>query len=272
MAETLKINQTQIQQMMKCPEQHRRRFIENEVIPPGGALIRGTAVHVAAEHNFKQKIESRKDLPASQLVEVAVATVDGRIREEGITLDPDERTMGQQAVRDKIQADAIVATKLYAGQIAPRHQPVMVEEKITFKLEGIEAVEIHGTIDTLNEEHRIVDLKTAKKKPNPSDYEEGPQATMYDLLTLLKTGRPTNGVQFEAMVIKKDPEVVTVLVRKRKEDYAALLEQIREMAKAIRAGVAIGSYGGSGAWWCSPKWCGYWSTCKFVPAHRRNEQ
>lgn len=266
---TMRLNQSQIQQWMKCPEQHRRRWVEGDIIPPGSALVRGTAIHVGAEVNFKQKIDTKKDMPAKDIVEAAVATIGSRIRTEGLWIPPKQEDEGKAKVINGIEKEVIALTNLYAAEVAPHYQPIAVEQEMTFKVDGLEGVEIGGRIDTISDAQEVVDLKSYSKLANEDQMNADPQPTMYALLKLLKTGTPARSVNMEILVLKKEPEHQRIEIVKRKADFVALLEQVKSIAGAIKAGVAPGAYGQMGAWWCSKNQCGYWKTCRFVPEHKR---
>ena len=65
------IHQSMLGMWLRCGVQFERRYIREEVIPPGIAARRGTAVHKAAEINHKQKLSTGKDLPISDLKDAA---------------------------------------------------------------------------------------------------------------------------------------------------------------------------------------------------------
>jgi hypothetical protein len=44
--------------------------------------------------------------------------------------------------------------------------------------------------------------------------------------------------------------------------YMALEHKIRYFESMVRTGLYPPAHPGS--WWCSEKWCGYWSTCPYV--------
>lgn len=266
----LRINQTQLQQFMKCPEQWRRRWVENESIPPSKPLIRGTAVHLAAETNYRQKITTHEDLPARQMVEIAVNHVQERIRNEGIWLDP-TNTDSQAVVVNELEQETKGYADIFATQVAPCHQPVLVEHELEFQLQPTEEkISVYGRIDVLNDKHQVVDIKTKSKRPSASEWEDDPQPTMYSMMTFLATKKMPTGVVFEVLLhTPKLHERTTIEVVKRREDFEALLNLVKAAARAMRSGACVGSYGQMGAWWCAKSQCGYWSTCPFVPKHKQ---
>jgi hypothetical protein len=44
--------------------------------------------------------------------------------------------------------------------------------------------------------------------------------------------------------------------------YSALIHKIQIFLKGLKAGIFLPAE--SGSWACSEKFCGYWSTCKYV--------
>ena len=69
-----------------CPERYRRRYVNQEIVPPGISLIRGTSVHKGAEHNHRQKIKSHIDLKKKEILEIVDAEFDNRKNKEGFML------------------------------------------------------------------------------------------------------------------------------------------------------------------------------------------
>ena len=106
------LSPTQLGMYLRCGEQYRRRYIEKEIVPPGIALIKGGSVHKAAETNFRQKIESREDLPIKDIREAAAANFDGQIA-SGYILDPDERAIGAKKVLGVAKDSTIKLVDIY---------------------------------------------------------------------------------------------------------------------------------------------------------------
>jgi RecB family exonuclease len=117
-----------------------------------GALILGTAVHHALIENFRQKIETKQDL-------------------DWIVV----RTMFHKNLLDQIEVDrppipewddlrdaGFAMVRVYMEQAAPAIEPAAVEEHVEGVIAG---VPVHGYIDVRDVRGRIIDIKTAKKKP-----------------------------------------------------------------------------------------------------------
>lgn len=263
----MKLNQSKIKMFTKCGEQYRRRYVEGEVIPPGIALIRGSAVHRGSEHNFTQKLQSGVDLPASEVEEAAMQTFHDKIRNEGLSLSEEELAKGKDAIVNEGERAVRTLSMMYSDRVAPRYQPIAVEETLEYELPS--GLIMTGILDTVATGHRIVDLKTMGKAPSAGQYDNDPQVTNYWLLHWAKYGVEPTEMLMECLIDTKTPKQETVSQTRRKEDIEAFINQAEAVAGAIQAGTAIPAYGQDGAWWCSKRWCGYWSTCPFVPAHKR---
>lgn len=64
------ISFTQLNMLLRCGEQYRRRYIQKEIIAPSGSMIRGRSCHKSEEVNFRQKIKTNLDLPVEQVKDI----------------------------------------------------------------------------------------------------------------------------------------------------------------------------------------------------------
>jgi hypothetical protein len=88
------ISPSQMDMFFRCGEQYRRRYVLGEIVPPGVALVKGSAVHKAAEVNYRQKVETHVDLALSDLTDAAATDVTHRVAAEGLMLTPEESSVG----------------------------------------------------------------------------------------------------------------------------------------------------------------------------------
>ena len=91
------LSPSSLEMYAKCGEQFRRRYIEGDKIPPGVSMLRGTGVHAGVEANMRQKIDTYRDLPVSDVVDAAVAKFDLELA-GGYSLSPDETSRGATIV------------------------------------------------------------------------------------------------------------------------------------------------------------------------------
>ena len=66
---------SQLGMFQRCGEQWRRRYLDEEVFPPGIAARVGSGVHKAAEINFKSKMQTGEDMPLDAVQDAAAETL-----------------------------------------------------------------------------------------------------------------------------------------------------------------------------------------------------
>lgn len=258
------LSATQLDSYCKCGEAYRRRYMEGEKIPPNVAMLKGTGFHRGAEHNFRQKITSHEDLKASDIVDAAVAAFDFEV-EKGVELAGDDKLRGKTVVVAETKDDLAKVVEVHARDQAPDYQPVFVEEPFTLELPG--SRDLKGVIDLADDLRRVTDLKSAGKSKSQSDADNSVQLTIYAAGHHALTGNPPTEVRLDTIVTTKTKTYRDVKASERGvEDFNALANRI----DAVNAGVDKGVFAPAtpGAWWCGPKWCGYWNTCPFVNSHR----
>ncbi|MBN2131275.1 MAG: PD-(D/E)XK nuclease family protein [Sedimentisphaerales bacterium] len=270
-AEKPHISATQYTMWARCPEQYRRRYICGEVIPPGIALLQGSAFHVGAETNMRQKIESHEDLPAPEIVEAAAAGFEERVA-GGYVLSDEESACGAKLVLGQAKDQLVALMWCHAAEQAPDYQPVAVEHttRILFP---------HATHDMLaitdlrDDRGRVVDFKTAARKPPQADADTSVQLTIYAAAYQIETGQPPSEVRLDVVTKTKTPKRHVLPSHRDRNDYAALLSRINTMLAAIAAlsghGIEPWPAAPVGAWWCCDKFCGFWRTCPHVNSERK---
>lgn len=264
----MRVSFSQVSMFQRCPEQYRRRYINREVIPPAVAMVKGTAIHKAAEVNHKQKIVTGADIPRADIIDAAVGTMHTVVKNEGLFLDADERARGQRAVVDDAEKSVITMSSLYADSVAPTIQPAAVELEQVIQLNG-DGDELSGRIDVVDSAEHVVELKTAKRKMNDDDIAAMTQPTFYSALYRVLNGRFPAGVRVTRLVDTKTPAVQDVTTTRNDDDVAAMLPVVGATIAAVKSESFTFAYGQAGAWWCSPRFCGYWSTCPAVPKYKR---
>ncbi len=211
--------------------------------PATGALALGTAFHSLLAANFRQKIETKQDLPSETLQEsfteaFAIAAEDAEFREDE---EPAAMVETGRALIAKYMADA-----------APSVQP----KELEMAAKGtIAAASVHGFVDLLDVEGRIIDCKTATRRPAGITPEYNLQLTTYSMITPGATGlcrldtvTKTTTVQLVQHSCQIGPE---------ERRYA---ETIYPMAQeAMRDGTYVPRRNSP---LCSRRYCGYWRECE----------
>lgn len=279
------ISPSQLNTFENCGEAYRRRYLEGERIPPGVAAIRGGSVHKGAEMNFKSKLLTRVDLPRKDIVDRSAAEFDARLKLEGVFLAPEEASRGKEIVIGEEKDSTVRLAGLFADQVAPSYQPTAVEETIRIELPesprdilgilDLTAVQLNpeSMIEPLPETiplmpEGIVDYKTSKKTKPQREFDTSAQLSIYDLAYRARYGRVPAFIKVEQLVdLKSGPKRVTNTTTRTTPDFKAAVARINVMMTGLEKGAFMPANPGS--WNCSPKWCGYFPTCRFVNSERK---
>jgi RecB family exonuclease len=248
----------------RCPQQYAFRYVDGLRIPPGVAQIKGRAFHGGIAHNFRQKVQSRTDLPLDVVKDATAEAVDTEFAGE-VFLNPDEKSVGLATLRGTTKDAAVKMVGVHHEKIAPAIQPALVEQKITLKPDpGKFPMNIMGILDLADENDVIRDNKTASKSPNAEAAARSQQLTTYALLFRAFTGRRETGVALDTVVMTEAGNL-SVKVQESKRDWTdiqALKRRLEVTVAAIKTGIFPPT--DPEAWWCSEKWCGYWDdVCPF---------
>lgn len=288
------LSPSQLETFCRCPEQWRRRYIEKDRMPPGIAALRGVAAHAAAETNFRQKIDSRTDLPVADLIESGVSAYEARAAGEGVAFTDDEIARGARVVLGEGKDAAVEAIRFFAERQAPDYQPLVVEEPVRLELDD-QPFDLFGVVDLIAEPYLaeqarqfaaknpelaaralgpgvdplairpriVVDFKTATKSKRQADADSSVQLSFYAIAAELLFDAPPDEVRLDVAVLGKTSVERQILTSRRGEaDFAALERRVVAVSRAIQSGVFPPA--SPGAWWCDPRYCGYYSTCPYV--------
>jgi RecB family exonuclease len=260
------ISQTQLESLCRCPEAYRRRYIEGERIPPGIALLKGSAFHKGAETNFRQKLASHEDLPVDEIKEATAAAFESSLA-GSYSLSEEEVSRGAAVTLGEAKDAVVALAEIHAEHQAPDYQPVLVEQPVTIVLPSASR-DLLGIIDLADDKGRVVDLKTSGKKKNQNEADTSVQLTVYAAPYHAKTGGPPAELRLDTIVQSKKSVSRDVLTTDRgTADFRALANRINVALHIIDAGIFLPASPGS--WWCASRWCGFWSTCRFVNSERK---
>lgn len=260
------LTQSKLDAYSRCGEAFRRRYIEGETFPPGISLAKGTGVHAGAGANMMQKIESHVDLPASQIVELSVAGFEEETK-DGVMLMDDEQSRGETIVLADAKDAVADMAEVHARQQAPEYQPVLVEQTVEIDLPNAE-VNLRGTLDLADDQRRVVDFKTSGRSKSQDEADQSVQLTVYAAAYHAATGDPSAEQRLDTIVQTKTKTYRDVKTTTRTlADYRALAHRINAVHQAIR----LGSFPPTtpGAYWCDPRYCGFFRTCRYVNSERR---
>ena len=265
------ISYSQLNMVLKCGEQYRRRYVKGDIIPPSGTLVRGKCGHRALELNLKQKIETDTDLPTEAVLD---EFTDNWEKEKYSIAYGEEELEGRspKVIEGQLKDSGVGMVRVFhegdparkVEAISPRIHPLEVEQEFLVEFEET-PVKLKGVIDTVDRDHVISDRKFTGKTPSDADALHDDQLSIYDLGHRVKYGTPATRLEKHCAIdLKSGPKTKIVVSPPREEDQLhRILSRLQAGMNAIKSGTFVPAP--SGVWWCSPKWCGYWPTCKLHP-------
>ena len=118
------------------------------------SLALGLAVHQALEVNFREKLETQEDLETTGVVIVFREAWMEQVPQTVFT--PDESQGDLRRLGERLVAK-------YMDEVAPRVEPAAVELDVQGEISG---VAVRGRVDVLDVEGRLIDFKTASRRPS----------------------------------------------------------------------------------------------------------
>jgi len=260
------LHQSMISMLYGCGEQFRRRYgarfgwnDKEEIIPPGVALIIGISTHKSVEHNLTSKINTGELLPLEEIKDIARDDVATRWK-DGVALTKEESKQKRKTKGSCIDT-AVSLSELHAVGLAPTLNPKAVERKWVVTLDGF-PFDLSGAWDVEEKGNIIRDTKTSAKSPSQGDADSSEQLTMYSLAMKVCDNKEPKALFLDHLVKTKTPKIVTLKTRRTAKHRLVLLRRIEIAAEVISKGAFVPA--NPMDWRCSPKFCGYWNTCKFA--------
>jgi len=254
------ISPSQLNMFARCPAQYERRYIKGEIIPPGIAMLQGSAVHKGAEVNFEQKIESREDLPEREIIDVAASAFDVN-QAAGYQFTPDEESIGSKKVLGRALDQVVAMAAMHARHQAPAYQPIAVEHYCRIELPQASR-DIVAISDLWDDQDRVIDFKTAKRKSRQGDVDSSVQLTVYAAAFQIEQGHLPREVRLDVLVKTATPTRQVLSGARTLPDLQALVNRVNETLRQIEAGIFPPC--APDHWMCDPRYCGYYHTCPYV--------
>ena len=230
-------------QYRRCPAQWRYRHIDHLPDPKTGALLEGSCVHDAITANLRQKISSKKDLAPGAVKELYAKAWE--------TLEP-ETVFHPTEQPAEIKAQGERLTLKYLAESCDTIQPAAVERKVHGTIGG---VEVRGYIDILDVTGRVIDLKTAARKPSEVSPDHRFQIATYRALCPDVSGE----ARVDTLVKTKTPQLVETPYTVKGCDLVEIERMYPMVQRAIRAGMFMPNRAGT---MCSRKYCSFWRACQ----------
>ncbi len=226
-----------------CGVKYYYRKIRRLPDPKTGALLVGSCVHDALGENFRQKCETKKDLP--------VSAVKALYRNAWEKLAPETEFHPTEIPGDLYATGEALALK-YLNEAAPCIEPAAVELPVAGVIGG---VRVRGYIDILDVRGCVHEIKTAARKPSEVSADYRVQVATYRKLCPQASGEAS----VETLVKTKTPQLVPLTYTVQPCDIVRIERLYPDVQRAIRAGIFLTNRASN---LCSRKYCAFWRACE----------
>lgn len=264
----LEWNNSSILCLQKCGELFRRRIILKERRPRRTPLVSGSAFHSVSCKTYKRKLDGGEYPMIEEVRDLGASLFEAEWQRDDVVIDPEdlEAAGSEGAVRGALK-DFVIDLATYDREvIAPGVNPVAVEHKIVIDTPDLT---IHGTEDLVHGTETggrvVLDKKSSRKAPNKDAADKSQQFDMYGLLELAEQGTPPVGYRLDYVYQtpkKKETKHVLLESSRTVEDLQTMVLRINVAAEAVKKGVFIPTSPDN--WWCSEKFCEFFSDCPYV--------
>jgi len=196
------LSPSQVRCFMDCQVRWWFKYVLRCADPATGKMALGRAVHAALTQNFAQKVETQEDLPVTGVVALFRDAWAHEREQTEFRDDEDAAELG---------ACGEVLVSKYMDEAAPLIEPAAVEMRVEGTIGGIR---VQGWIDLMDVNGRIIDLKTAARKPSGIESDYKFQIATYAQLTPGATGE----ARLDTLVKTKTPALVMQNFRVTEQD------------------------------------------------------
>jgi hypothetical protein len=237
------LSPTQVRTFLNCSARWWFKYGLDEPEAKNSALALGSAVHRTLEINFREKITTKEDFDTLGVVALFRSEWQNQLEQAEFRDDEDPAAIGKRG-------EQLVAK--YMDEAAPWIQPAAVEIEVTGEIGG---VAVRGIVDLLDEEGRVVDVKTAARRPSAISPDYAFQLATYSQIT--------PGASGEARL---DTLVKTKTVQLMQQTYTVGLQDLQAtevLYPLVQAGIASGLYfPNRQSLTCSRRHCCFWRHCE----------
>ncbi len=207
------------------------------------SLALGLAVHRALELNFREKLETHEDLDTAGIVMIFRDAWMEQVGQTQFTKDEsqhDIRRIGERLVAK------------YMDEVAPQIEPAAVEMDVHGEISG---VRVRGRVDLLDINGRLIDIKTASRRPSSVSPDYAFQLATYRQITPGASGE----VRIDSLVKTATPQLVQQSYTVGQQDLRATKVLFPMVQEAMGSGMYCPN---RQSLLCSQKYCSFWKQCE----------
>jgi hypothetical protein len=237
------LSPSQVRTFFDCPARWWFKYGLHLPEQKNSSLALGLAVHQALEVNFREKIETQEDLETPGVVMVFREAWMEQVPETVFTSDEsqgDLRRLGERLVAK------------YMDEVAPKVEPAAVELDVQGEIGG---VRVRGRVDILDVEGRLIDFKTASRRPSWVSPDYAFQLATYQQITPGASG----AVRIDSLVKTQTIQIVQQAYTVEEPDTRATQVLYPMAQKAMGSGMYCPN---RQSLLCSQKHCSFWKHCE----------
>jgi CRISPR/Cas system-associated exonuclease Cas4 (RecB family) len=237
------LSPSQVRCFFACPA--RRWFKYGLHLPErkNSSLALGLAVQQALEVNFREKIETQEDLETTGVLMGFREAWMEQVPEMVFTSDESQGDLRRQGER-------LVAK--YMDEVAPRVEPAAVELDVQGEISG---VAVRGRVDVLEVDGRLIDFKTASRRPSHVSPDYAFQLATYRQITPGASGE----VRIDSLIKTQTVQIVQQAYTVEQPDIRATQVLYPMAQKAMETGMFCPN---RQSMLCSQKHCSFWKECE----------
>lgn len=251
MSEHLVIRTSLLRSYMNDPAACLFRYFKGLVVQPKSYTTMGRCTHEAAEHGNRAKLKKGKDEKLSVLQDVFNERWKEQVKQTVFAEDEDPEEIHSEGIKKIVPA--------FHQEIYKKLEPLYVEEPFELEIPELNAT-VTGTIDLVEKDHMIRDLKTKKRTPRWDEAIKSFQGRSYMIGYKTKFKKEPSGFMLDCIIRKKEPEVISTKPVKytqlRTDEY---LETTKAIIRNLRMGIFFPKREGN--FFCSEKFCGFHEIC-----------
>ena len=200
-------------------------------------------MHRALEINFRQKLESKHDFETAGMMTIFRDCWQEQVGQTVFREDENPRIL------EKLGEQLIAR---YMDQVAPMIQPAAVELDVQGMIAG---VPVRGRIDLMDVEGRLVDIKTASRRPSCVPWDYAFQLATYRQVTPGASGE----ARLDTLVKTNSVQLVQQSYQVGESDLRATQVLYPFIQESIRTGLYLPN---RDSMMCSRRHCAFWENCQ----------
>jgi len=270
MSDRPQLHVSMLEMMSRCGIQFQRRYgarfdcwHEEEIMPPGIALVTGISVHKAVEANLRNKmIEGSQLLAREQVATIADDEFRG-IWQGGVMLTEDEATNVNKTFGSAVD-QTVALVLLHHDNLAPVINPVAIEEKFVILMGDGYPYDLAGKKD-IREANGLRDTKTKAATP-PEDAARTTQGAMYSMAEIVAGRGMPKRWSLDFLIKTKTVKTVTRVAIPDESWIKPLrrrIERAIDIIQSVKEGKGQFTPADPENWCCSKRYCGWHATCPY---------